>query len=53
MGSGQLITVPNYNWVIITSNNLRGVVKKNAFCGILLDEIELNSDFKPSNRPLN
>ena len=27
MGSHQLITVPDCNWIIITSNNLKGVVK--------------------------
>ena len=29
MGSHQLITVPDYNWITITSNNLKGVIWSN------------------------
>ena len=34
MGSHQLITVPDYNWITITSNNSLGVVLKQLQCVI-------------------
>ena len=37
MGSHQLIAVPDYNWIIITSNNLKGVVWSN--CSVWLNKI--------------